>query len=78
MASMEAPSSGNFLHWFTESSDLQRPAREHEAPLAELYAPMGKLTTQREWLKKNLAFTLSRTERLGFLEPPSERVPMSL
>ncbi len=42
----------NFLHLFTESSDLQRQAREHEAQLAELYAQIGKLTTQLEWLKK--------------------------
>ena len=42
----------NFPHLFTESQDLQRQAREHEEQLAELYAQIGKLTTQLEWLKK--------------------------
>ena len=36
--------------------------------MTELYAQIGKLTTQVEWLKKNLASTLSRAERQALLD----------
>lgn len=42
----------NFPHLFTESEALKQEAQAHEQQLAELYAQIGKLTTQLEWLKK--------------------------
>jgi putative transposase len=40
----------------------------HERQLQELYAEIGRLTTQLAWLKKNLASNLSRVERLALIE----------
>jgi transposase-like protein len=37
---------------------------EHERQLKELYAEIGKLSTQLTWLKKNLASNLLRSEGL--------------
>ena len=41
---------------------------EHERQVNELYTEIGRLTTQLNWLKKNLAM-LSRSERLAMIEP---------
>ncbi len=41
---------------------------KYETKLNELYAEIGRLTTQVNWLKKNLVSTLSRTERLALVE----------
>jgi putative transposase len=43
---------------------------EHERQVNELYSEIGRLTTQLNWLKKNLA-TVNRAERLAMLEPHS-------
>jgi putative transposase len=40
----------------------------YDSKINELYAEIGRLTTQVNWLKKNLASTLSRTERLALIE----------
>jgi transposase len=42
----------NFPQLFTESQALQQQAQAHQQQLTELYAEIGKLTTQVEWLKK--------------------------
>lgn len=42
--------------------------KEYEQQIDELYAEVGKLTTQLSWLKKNLASNLTREERLDLLE----------
>ena len=42
----------NFPHLFTESQALKQQADVHDQQLTELYAEIGKLTTQVEWLKK--------------------------
>ena len=43
---------GNFPHLFTESQAISQQAQAHDAQLTELYAEIGKLSTQLEWLKK--------------------------
>ena len=48
-------------------SERERQA-EHERQVNELYSEIGRLTTELNWLKKNLA-TVSRAERLPMLEP---------
>ncbi len=45
----------------------------YEKRLHELYAEIGRLTTQVNWLKKNLVSHLTRTERLVLLERGAER-----
>ena len=42
----------NFTQLFTESEVLKQQAQTHDQELTELYAQIGKLTTQVEWLKK--------------------------
>ncbi len=42
----------NFPHLFTETQAIQQQAQAHATQLTELYAEIGKLTTQLEWLKK--------------------------
>ncbi len=42
----------NFVHLFTESDARKHQAQAHDEKLTELYAQIGKLTTQVEWLKK--------------------------
>jgi putative transposase len=47
---------------------------EYERRLEELYAEIGRLTTQVNWLKKNLATQLTRSERLALVEYGPDRV----
>ncbi|WP_284646263.1 IS3 family transposase [Paenibacillus silviterrae] len=48
---------------------ITKMKKEYEQQIDELYAEVGKLTTQLSWLKKkNLASNLSREERLDLLE----------
>ncbi len=42
----------NFPQLFAESQALKQQAQAHEEQLTALYAEIGKLTTQVEWLKK--------------------------
>ena len=46
----------------------------YEKRLQELYAEIGRLTTQVHWLKKNLASHLTRTERLTLVERGADRI----
>ena len=48
-----------------QSADL---IATHQHEVEELYAEIGKLTTQLNWLKKNLVSTLSRDERISLVE----------
>ncbi len=47
---------------------ITKMKKEYEQQIEELYAEVGKLTTQLSWLKKNLAANLTRDERLHLLE----------
>src|SRR3972149_6199429 len=66
---------------FRPDQQALRAAQEaHERKLQELYAEIGRLTTQVNWLKKNLASTLPRHERLALVErdpasPPPKTQP---
>lgn len=58
-------------------------AREEEAEaterkMAQLYEQIGRLTLHVNWLKKNLASTQSRSERLALLEWESTPIPLSV
>lgn len=43
----------HFPQLFVESQALKQQAQAHEEQLTALYAEIGKLTTQVEWLKKS-------------------------
>ncbi len=64
----------NLPKLFTDENkgELDRQA-EHERQINELYNESGRLTTQLNWLKKNLA-TMSGIDRLSILEPHSEEL----
>ena len=47
---------------------------KYEKRLEELYAEISRLTTQVNWLKKNLATHLTRSERLALIEHGAERM----
>lgn len=51
---------------------------EHEKQLNELYAEIGRLSAQLSWLKKNLASTLSRAERLEMFETDHPDIPLKM
>jgi putative transposase len=65
---------------FMRSDQAASEARQHEQQVNELYAEIGRLTTQVNWLKKNLVSSLSRGERLALVEweaeSCSERLPL--
>jgi len=44
----------------------------------ELYSEIGKLTTQLSWLKKNLAESLSRSERQDLIDWSITELPVSI
>ncbi|OPG16050.1 hypothetical protein B2M26_08355 [Ferroacidibacillus organovorans] len=41
---------------------------QHEQEMAELYSKIGKLTTQLDWLKKKVASTRTKSERMQWIE----------
>ena len=61
-----------------EHQALREVQAAHEHERQELYAEIGRLTTQLAWLKKNLASTFSRTERLVMIEHEAAELPLSL
>ena len=50
---------------------------KHEQEVTALYAEIGKLTTQVAWLKKNLALSLAREERVALVERGHPDVPLA-
>nr|WP_249226453.1 IS3 family transposase [Alicyclobacillus mengziensis] len=51
--------------------------KEHEKETSELYAKIGRLTTEVEWLKKNLASNRTRTDRVAMVEHDSDELSIS-
>jgi putative transposase len=60
-----------------EHKDEKALKIEHDRQLKELYAEIGKLSTQLTWLKKNLASNLPRSVRLGMLEWEANEVSLA-
>ncbi len=48
--------------------DLHKLQAAYEAERAQLYAQIGRLTTQLAWLKKRWASTRTRSERVAMLD----------
>ncbi|UOF91021.1 IS3 family transposase [Fodinisporobacter ferrooxydans] len=51
--------------------------KEHEKETSELYAKIGRLTTEVEWLKKNLASNRTRDDRVAMVDHDSEKLSIS-
>ncbi len=51
-----------------QNKDLEKMKAEHEAQVENLYAEVGKLTTQLSWLKKNLESTMTKKERMELVD----------
>ena len=52
---------------FERETKAQADQEAHEKQLEELFAQIGRLTQQVNWLKKNLALNFPRSERLVML-----------
>ncbi|MDA8333373.1 MAG: IS3 family transposase [Peptococcaceae bacterium] len=50
---------------------------QYEDKLQELYAEVGRLTTELTWLKKNLADSLEREQRLALLQLTDRSLPLN-
>lgn len=62
---------------FEPGQDLAAQAVGYESKVNELYAEIGRLTTQVGWLKKNLVSRLTRSERLALLERAAPELSVS-
>ena len=66
----------NLPKLFEDDNKSERDQQaEHEKQFAELYSEIGRLTTQVNWLKKNLG-SVSRLERIAMLEPNVPELPL--
>ena len=64
---------------FQDNSSKERKAQKaREAEINDLYAQIGKLTTQNEWLKKNLVSELSVPERRLLVDMNGATLPISV
>jgi putative transposase len=63
---------------FSRTKENAWAAKEaaYEQEKQELYAEIGRLTTQLSWLKKKLASSLSRDERLALVERESRELSL--
>src|SRR5262245_39027931 len=57
--------------------DQEAKAAAHEQHIHELYAEIGRLSTQLAWLKKKLVTCLTRAERLTLLECDTAELPLT-
>ena len=62
---------------FEQSPEAVRLATTQEQEREELFAQIGRLTTQLAWLKKNLASNLPRTERVALVDWVAGELPVS-
>ena len=56
---------------FAKGDNVETLHAAYQQQLEERYAQIGRLTTQVTWLKKNLASTLTRAERMLLIEQPA-------
>lgn len=65
---------------FAGSKESEWAAKEatYEAEKQELYAEIGRLTTQLSWLGENLANSLSRAEPLALLDWEGQEIAVQL
>ena len=64
---------------FQDNSSKERKAQKaREAEINDLYTQIGKLTTQNEWLKKNLVSELSVPQRRLLVDMNGSTLPVSV
>ncbi len=61
---------------FERKSQTAELTAAHERQTEELYAEIGRLTTHVVWLKKNLASTLQRADRVRLVERGDAQLPL--
>ena len=67
----------NFHEVYEDHKQEKRVTQErHQAEKEILYAQIGRLTTQVNWLKKNLALTTSKSERKKMIEKKNEKISL--
>lgn len=66
----------NLAAVFADERKAVKQQKAQEQKIDRLYSQVGKLSTQLEWIKKNLASTRSRNERLAMVEPENRKVPL--
>jgi putative transposase len=57
--------------------DQVAKAAAHEQQIHELYAEIGRLSTQLAWLKKKLATSLTRVDRVALLERETSELTLT-
>jgi putative transposase len=62
---------------FEKRDDLAAVQTAHAQQLEDLYAHIGRLTTQLGWIKKKLASSLTRAERRVMIEPTQPDVSLT-
>uniref|UniRef100_UPI000C268EDF IS3 family transposase n=1 Tax=Mycobacteroides abscessus TaxID=36809 RepID=UPI000C268EDF len=69
----------NFSQLFVDDrKGITKMKNDYEQQINELYAEVGKLTTQLTWLKKNLDSELSRDERIALIEWENAELPLAI
>ena len=63
---------------FDKRDDIAALRTAHEHQIEDLYAQIGRLTTHLAWIKKNLALTLTRTERQNLIDRLVKAVPLTM
>jgi putative transposase len=63
---------------FDQSPEAARQAAAQEREREELFAQIGRLTTQLAWLKKNLASNLPRSERVALVDWADRELPLNV
>ena len=58
--------------------DQAQQQAEHERRLEQLYAEIGRLTTQLTWLKKKLVSSSCRGERRKMIERDHKQLPLTV
>ena len=67
----------SFHRLFEEGQQAEAAKKaDHDRELNELYTEIGKLTTQLNWIKKNLVLSLPRSERRAMLERHHPKVAL--
>ncbi len=58
----------NLATVFVDERKAKKQQKAQEQKIVRLYSQVGKLTTQLEWIKKNLTLTRRMNERLAMVE----------
>jgi putative transposase len=60
-----------------DKRNIEAMKKDYEKQIQDLYAEIGRLTTQLSWLKKNLASTMTREQRIALVEWDNPEIPIA-